>query len=409
MCLREPRHGKSRTAQLFVQWLLGKDKTKKIMTGSYNETVATQFAKGVRNAIQEEKADEDRFVYSDIFPGIEIKRGDGAANLWSLEGGYNNYLATSPTGTATGFGADILIIDDVIKNALEANNQAVLEGHWTWFTNTMLSRLETGGKMIIIMTRWATRDLAGRILEEMPGSGYSIKHINMKAQNEDGLMLCEEVLSLEEYKKKIKTMGKDIALANYEQKPIDLKGRLYSSLKTYDSLPRDKSGNSLFESIGMYVDTADTGDDYLCGYVFGLYERKAYILDVIYTKDPMEVTEGATAQMIIDNNVNTAIIESNNGGRGFARNVKRILEEKAWTRTRVKWFHQTKNKKAKILTNATAVMNNIYFPKNWEDRWPVLYKDMYSYQVEGKNLHDDAQDAISEIAERLTRPKKFSF
>ena len=379
------------------------------MTGSYNETVATQFAKGVRNAIQEEKADEDRFVYSDIFPGIEIKRGDGAANLWSLEGGYNNYLATSPTGTATGFGADILIIDDVIKNALEANNQAVLEGHWTWFTNTMLSRLETGGKMIIIMTRWATRDLAGRILEEMPGSGYSIKHINMKAQNEDGLMLCEEVLSLEEYKKKIKTMGKDIALANYEQKPIDLKGRLYSSLKTYDSLPRDKSGNSLFESIGMYVDTADTGDDYLCGYVFGLYERKAYILDVIYTKDPMEVTEGATAQMIIDNNVNTAIIESNNGGRGFARNVKRILEEKAWTRTRVKWFHQTKNKKAKILTNATAVMNNIYFPKNWEDRWPVLYKDMYSYQVEGKNLHDDAQDAISEIAERLTRPKKFSF
>lgn len=64
------------------------------MTGSYNETLSTMFSKNVRNDIQEEKADENRIVFSDIFPGVSIKRGDGAMNLWSLEGGYNNYLAT---------------------------------------------------------------------------------------------------------------------------------------------------------------------------------------------------------------------------------------------------------------------------------------------------------------------------
>ncbi|EKN43208.1 hypothetical protein CFSAN001627_02060, partial [Clostridium botulinum CFSAN001627] len=97
-----PRHGKSRTAGLFVEWVLGNDQNEKIMTGSYNETLSTMFSKNVRNSIQEEKADKYKPVFSDVFPGVRIKHGDGAMNLWSLEGGYNNYLATSPTGTATG-------------------------------------------------------------------------------------------------------------------------------------------------------------------------------------------------------------------------------------------------------------------------------------------------------------------
>ena len=96
-----PRHGKSRTGGMFVQWLLGINPTVKVMTGSYNETLSTTFSKNVRNSIQEIPADADKIVYSDIFPNTKIKIGDGAMNLWSLEGGYNNYLATSPTGTAT--------------------------------------------------------------------------------------------------------------------------------------------------------------------------------------------------------------------------------------------------------------------------------------------------------------------
>jgi hypothetical protein len=77
------------------------------MTGSYNETLSTTFSKAVRDSIGTIKADLERIIYGDVFPGVRIKKGDGAMNLWSLEGGYNNYLATSPTGTATGFGASL--------------------------------------------------------------------------------------------------------------------------------------------------------------------------------------------------------------------------------------------------------------------------------------------------------------
>lgn len=394
-----PRHGKSRTAGLLVEWVLGNDQTQKIMTGSYNETLSTMFSKNVRNDIMEEKADESRIVFSDIFPGVSIKRGDGAMNLWSLEGGYNNYLATSPTGTATGFGASLLIIDDLIKNAEEANNELTKEKHWSWFTDTMLSRLEEGGKIIIIMTRWASDDLAGRALAHFKEAGAKLRHISMKALQEDGTMLCPEVLSYKSYQAKIRAMGADIASANYQQEPIDLKGRLYTSFKTYSGqLPQ-------FKEIRNYTDTADTGEDYLCSINYGVtFANEAYVLDVLYTKEPMEVTEPATAKMLLAGNVNVARIESNNGGRGFARSVERILKEVLGSNhTVVRWFTQSKNKQARIYSHSAWVMEHIYFPEDWRNRWPEYYDSMIKYQREGKNKHDDAQDATTGVAENCEK------
>ena len=399
-----PRHGKSRTAGKLVEWVLGRDKTKKIMTGSYNETLSTMFSKNVRNTIQEEKADSNRTVFSDVFPGVCIKQGDGAMNLWSLEGGFNNYLATSPTGTATGFGADLLIIDDLIKNDKEAYNETIKESHWTWFTNTMLSRLEEGGKIIIIMTRWATNDLAGRALEYFKEQGAKIRHVCMKALQDDGTMLCEDILSRKSYEAKTRAMGKDIALANYQQEPIDIKGKLYTRFKTYTELPCDGTGKPLFTSIRSYTDTADEGNDYLCSIVYGIYQKEAYVLDVIYTQDPMEITEGLVAKSLIEYDVSRAKIESNNGGRGFARAVGRILKEVYNSnRTRIKWFHQSENKVARILSNSTRVMDHVYYPVNWMDRWPEYYESMVKYQREGKNAHDDAQDATTGVVENIDK------
>lgn len=404
-----PRFGKSRTAQMFTQWSLGKNKTLKVMTGSYNETLSTVFSKNVRNAIDEKKADANKIVYSDIFPDVKIKHGDGAMNLWSLEGGYNNYLATSPSGTATGFGCDLMILDDLIKSALEAHNEDLLEKHWEWFVNTMLSRLEEGGKIIIIMTRWATRDLAGRAMQFFKEEGWRCRQVMMPAQYPDGSMLCSDILSEDSYQAKIRAMGEDIAKANYQQMPIDMKGRLYASFKTYETLPTDKHGNSLFTVVKSYCDTADTGADYLCNIIYGIYHKEAYVLDVYYTKDGMEITEPETAKRLIHFGVNEADIESNNGGRGFARNVERELLQLGSNRTKINWFYQSKNKAARILSNSTWVMSHVYYPVNWKDRWPEYYDAMTNYQKEGRNKHDDAPDATTGIAEKADRPDLFSF
>lgn len=396
-----PRHGKSRTATKLVQWLFGNYGSDiKVMTGSYNETLSGTFAKQVRDTIAEVKT-EGITVYSDIFPNTKIKYGEAAMSKWALEGSQQaNYLATSPTGTATGFGCNIMIIDDLIKRAAEAYNANTLKQLQSWFTDTMLSRTENGFKIIVIMTRWSDEDLAGFILANYD----NVIHINYKAVQDNGEMLCPQILSKKDYVLKTKKMNPDIRAANYQQEPINIKGRLYTNLKTYTEIPRDDNGNSLFKYILNYTDTADEGSDFLCSICYGMYENSYYILDVLYSKEAMENTEPATADMLTRNNVGFALIESNNGGKGFARNVERECHKRGNYHTTVKWFHQSQNKVARILSNSTSVMNNVLFPVNWEDRFPEFAEAIRKYQREGKNEHDDAADAVTGVYEN-SKPK----
>lgn len=390
-----PRHYKTRTISKFVQWLLGNSSNYRIMTGSYNERLSSSMAKSVRDTIQEKDG-----IYEKIFPNTKIKYGEASMNKWALEDSpVPNYLATSPKGTATGFGCNIMIIDDVIKNDKEAYNELLLEDIIDWFNNTMLQRTESGFKIILVMTRWVSNDLAGYILDNYE----NVRHITYKAIQDDGTMLCDEILSREEYEFKIKEMNKDIADANYNQICADEKGRLYKNLKTYQVSPG-------FGTIYAYVDTADTGDDYLCACVYGLLNKEPYILDVLFTDDGMEITEEECADLLYRNGVNLAYIESNNGGRGFARNVKRILQEKYRSnKTVIKPFTQTANKQSRILSSSYWVMEHIYFPFNWGKRWSDFYKHITRYQKKGKNAHDDGADVLAGIYDKVVGERQATF
>ena len=241
------------------------------------------------------------------------------------------------------------------------------------------------------MTRWAEEDLAGYILVNYD----DVVHINYKAVQDDGSMLCDEILTKEEYDFKTKNMNKDIIEANYQQEPIDVKGRLYTKFLTYeyDKVPK-------FKYIMNYTDTADEGEDSLCSIDYGVsFNNQKYVLDILFTKDPMEVTEPLTAQMLTKDNVGYAKIESNNGGRGFARNVKTELNKLKNHHTRIDWFHQKDNKEARILSNSTGVMNNVFFPEDWETRFPEYAKAMKKYKREGGNEHDDAPDCTTGVYE----------
>ena len=396
-----PRHGKSRTAVLLSQWLFGRDPSEQIMTGSYNETLSTTFARAVRDGIVEERFDPNRIVFSDNFSADphQVRRGR-CGQVGRSMGQYASYLATSPGGTATGFGARKLILDDLIKKAEEAFNEGALDKQWQWFTDTMLSRTETGYKIVIIMTRWATGDLAGRALEHWPDAEL----ITMKALQDDGTMLCDAVLTREDYEDKVRTMSEEIASANYQQQPIDLQGQaVQQPSRPIRTFRGTSTAIHCLTHIRSYTDTADTGADYLCSIIYGEYAHEAYVLDIYYTKDPMEVTEPETARRLLAHSVNLAKIESNNGGRGFARNVQEQLKRLGSNRCRVEWFHQSENKVARILTNSTWVQDHIYYPVNWRDRWPEYAKAMLHYQKEGKNAHDDAPDATTGVAEQFTR------
>lgn len=388
-----PRHGKSFTAKNFTEWLFGKDPSLKVMTGSYNETLSSTFAKQVRDTI-DEASTGTTVTYNDIFPFTKVKYGEASASVWALEGSnQKSYLATSPTGTATGFGANVILVDDIIKNAEEAYNDMVLEKHWTWFANTMMQRTEGDDwKIIIIMTRWATTDLAGRVLESYP----DVEHVTFKAVQDDGSMLSSSILNRNDYDLKTSEMNLDIVEANYNQKPIDVKGRLFGDFVTYDALPEGE------HKVLNYTDTADTGADWLCSVNYIVHNEEVYITDVYMSDEAMETTEPGVAKMLFDGNANEAIIESNNGGRGFARNIERILfDQHGSNKCVVNWKAQTKNKEARILASSAWVQKHVYMPFNWTNKFPEFYKQISKYQRKGKNEHDDAPDVLAAIYESV--------
>lgn len=177
-----------------------------------------------------------------------------------------------------------------------------------------------------------------------------------------------------------------------------LTGRMYSGLKTCEAPPEGEAV--------MYCDTADTGADYLCAIVAIKNNNSLYITDVVYTQEPQEVTEGLVANLIVRNKVNRAVIESNNGGRSFARSIQRILDDVKWRKTNISTFHQSANKNTRILSNSSTIVLNVYFCNNLNSKFML---DLRTYSREGKNAHDDAPDALTGLVEKFISTKNGFF
>jgi len=432
-----PRFGKTRTLVNFCKWILGKNPEERIIATSYNDDVASEFSKYTRDGIMEIANDLLDIVYSDIFPNSRIKFGSASFQKWALDGQFFNYIGAGIRGSITGKGATVRIVDDPVKDVETAMNEDALEKIWDWYIGTFQSREELMCEPIDIinMTFWTAGDITGRILDsEDAKSWYKLSY---EAKNlETGEMLCPEFMDEAKYQDKMRimssTVGKKVFMANYHQQSIDETGLLYKNLKTYKKLPTQ------FYRIFNYTDTADEGDDFLASGVFGEIDGECWLLDVLYTKDGMEKTEPAMAKLLSENDVGLAKFESNNGGRGFARAVERILKEnyinetkeiedllkqqnpgieekelkilideypRQWKRVPITWFHQTENKLARIQTNANYIMQHFYFPENWNERWPLFYKDVSRYMREGKNKHDDAPDMLTGVAEMVGRSR----
>lgn len=165
-----PRHGKSRECSIdFPSWYLGRNPQHEIITASYSADLAHDFGGKTRDKLESP-------YYKAIFPNIRLKEDEQAKGKWGIEqwdrskeewmatGG--GYVAAGVGGAITGRGANVLLIDDPVKNAEEAESLVMREKVWEWFRSTAFTRLHPGGVCIIIMTRWHMDDLAGRIISD---------------------------------------------------------------------------------------------------------------------------------------------------------------------------------------------------------------------------------------------------
>jgi len=160
MLFMPPRHGKSELASTqFPAWFLGRNPTREIISSSYSASLATSFSRKVRELLRTPK-------YASVFKDTKLSKDTQSAERWRTDMG-GQYLAVGVDGGATGNGADVFIIDDPVKNRTDAESPVEREKAWNWYSSTAYTRLAPGGGVLLILTRWHTDDLAGRLLAEM--------------------------------------------------------------------------------------------------------------------------------------------------------------------------------------------------------------------------------------------------
>ena len=415
-----PQHGKSVGATtLLPAYMLGLDPDIRIAIASYSGSLASKFNRRVQRILDSEE-------YGNIFPDTTIKRGTKPANYVrtadevEIIGHDGVLLSVGREGSLTGNRVDCFILDDLYKDAMEANSPIVRENCWEWYTSVVRTRMHNASRELIVFTRWHEEDLIGTIINKEPCREFrsfddlasldknewlylNFEAIKSSAPSEIdprqiGEALWEERHSAEllEQKRKLDSLRFECM---YQGHPSSREGLLYGdSFIEYSTPPRD------IVKYANYTDTADTGDDYLCSICYTVdTDGIIYIVDVVYSREPMEVTELKVAEMLSQNKTHIAFIESNNGGRGFARAIQRYVPT-----TKVEWFHQGANKEARILSHSATALHLLRFPIGWKQRWFELYSHLTTYRrIFHSNRWHDAADVITGIVEKESDKRDF--
>ena len=422
MITMPPQHGKSEGAtRRLPAFVLGQDPDKRIAIVSYNAIKARKFNRELQRIM-----DDDR--YYELFPQTLLagqasyqEQGRRSRNYarnsdeCEIVGYQGSFKTIGVGGSLTGEPVDMLIMDDLYKDASSAWSPVIRQNVADWYDTVASTRLHNDSQQLLVFTRWHMEDLAGRLLEqegvydpiENPQGWLlvSFPAIQNRSPSEqdpraEGEPLWPERHSLEKLLE-IKGRSPTVFESLYQQNPQPSQGLMYEEFSCYTDLP------SRSYSVA-YIDAADSGADYLCALFYKEAEDGNYITDVLYTKDPMEVTETTLTYMLQQHQVERCHIESNNGGNLFVSN----LQQRSWDTgnrlTRFNPFHQNQNKTARIFAASASVQKLIKMPLDWKKRFPKFARDLTGYLRVGTNAHDDAPDALTGSIECRQPPKRVS-
>jgi len=211
-----PRHTKSEFASyLLPAWFLGKFPQKKVIQTSHTAELAVGFGRKVRNLV-------DSDVYKSIFPGVGLQSDSKAAGRWATNH-KGDYFAIGVGGAVTGKGADILIIDDPHSEqeaTIAESNPEIYDKTYEWYTSGPRQRLQPGGAIIIVMTRWSKKDLTGQVVKAaQQRTGEQWEVIEFPAILPDGLPLWPEFWALKELEALRQELPNGKWMAQYMQNP----------------------------------------------------------------------------------------------------------------------------------------------------------------------------------------------
>lgn len=427
-----PTHNSEGSSRKLPAFMLGLDPDKKICIGSYAATIARDFNRDVQRII-------DTPRYRELFPETYLN----GSNVVTMA---NTYLRNSDViemvgrkgslrvvgrgGSLTSKTVDVSILDDVYKDYAEGNSPIVRNAAWKWYTTVVRTRLHNDSQELIVFTRWHDDDLIGRIeksgetvidikswddVKDIPaGAWVRINFEGLKTGEPTEIDPREPGAALWDRRhSRVKLEGQRALdpvqfQCLYQGNPGNAEGKLYRNpFRTYV----DKSEWGTYVRSGNYTDVADEGDDFTFSACYDIYksgneawnEQKkrfepilyALITDMVFTQENTEITAVTVPDMINRCGTQKAWIESNNGGSGFEKVIRKKI--KAVTEP----FYQGANKESRIITNSAMVNAQIIMPIGWEQRFPKIHEHLTGFLRDfPANTHDDPEDGLTGIYEK---------
>lgn len=380
-----PRHSKSQTVtETFPSWYIGNDPNRRVIQVSYGDDLACDFGLKNRQKLEE---------WGKLF-GVELDVDKQAKADWGIKGKQGYMRSSGIMSGVTGKGASLIIIDDPVKNAEEAESEGIRTRVWNEYKGTLLTRLTPDGAIILIMTRWHEDDLAGRILKEE--KGWEIINLPCEAEEKDllgrniGESLWPEFGFGESWIKDMKTrLGSRVWNALYQQRPSSEEGDILKRKwwKYYNLLP-----NIPVKLISVDATFKDKEtSDFVCITVWGKLGANMYLVDLVNAR--MDFPTTIQAILNVRNKHKDAwqiLIEDKANGSAIIQ----VL------RTRINGIIAVEPKGGKVSrVNAVSPQieaGNVYLPQT---EWTQDFVEQCAAFPNG--AHDDMVDSMSQAISRL--------
>jgi predicted phage terminase large subunit-like protein len=389
-----PRHGKSEFASAhFPAWYLGTFPERRVILASYEHDFAASWGAKAR----------DRFAeFGPVLWRLAVKRDKQAADDWQIAGHAGGMVCAGVGGPIMGRGADLLVIDDPVKSAEEADSETYRSRAWDWYRATAYTRLEPGGAILLIQTRWHEDDLAGRVLAEAAKTGERWEVIKLPALAEDGDVLGRaegEPLWPERYPLRAlqeirESIGPYWWSALYQQRPAPPEGALFRSSwwRYYEVAPA--LDEQLISVDAAFKATDDS--DYVVMQVWGRRGAEFYLLDQV--RERMDFV--ATCQALINLSAKwpqatVKLIEDSANGPAVVSALHSKIHGIVPVKSKISGGISDGSK----VGRAQAILGlveagNVYLPQ--ADKAPWVAEFTAECQSFPRGVHDDQVDAMTQ-------------
>ena len=402
-----PRHGKSElVSRRFVPWVQGRDPYRNVIFATYNEDFAKDFGADVRNIMTLPQ-------YKHVFPSFGLRKGGASkSRIQTTSGGMSVFVGRG--GSITGRGGDFVILDDPIKDSLEANSPTLREQLWQWFTQVLMTRLMTASaSIVIVQTRWHEDDLIGRLTDPTnphysPEEAAKWKIINLPALAEDedplgrkkGELLWPERFDMEfmEAQRRLDPRGFS---ALYQGRPTAEDGDLFrrENIKYFNrkDLPEDMR---IYAASDHAVGVDRTRNDATCLLIVGVDRNDdIFLLDCWWEKRTTDKVVDAMLELMSKWKPLIWWAEKGHISKAIGPFLrKRMAEEKVYCRIEEVTPVANKVQRAQSILGRMA-MNKVLFPR--QSVWTQKATDEILKFPNGRN--DDFVDTLAWIGMGLAR------